>query len=174
MSGARRYPFPMNLQTVIAVIAAVAIAVLATQDLDAAGQDSAAEGNRLAFQSEAMILKMMQAQVMLEGLALGDYERIRTSAEELRRLSIDAQWGMGQSRDYGAYGEEFRTALNRIIEQTEAKNLEGATLHFNQVVMTCVQCHKAIRDRQRTASMWTGDRFSDATLSFGPAISIRH
>ena len=40
----------------------------------------------------------------------------------------------------------FDFACQELIRQSEAKNLEGATLAYVQLTTGCVQCHKVMRD----------------------------
>jgi hypothetical protein len=48
-------------------------------------------------------------------------------------------------------GEEFRSALDRIVLSAEKQNIDGAALNYVQVVLTCVQCHKIVREGEQFA-----------------------
>jgi cytochrome c556 len=37
-------------------------------------------------------------------------------------------------------------SLDEIIRQANQDNLEGVTLGFNQLTVSCVQCHKHLRE----------------------------
>lgn len=101
--------------------------------------------------------KLNHAQRLLEALSIGDYMRIQSSAEELQRISLEARWTQPQSPQYAEYGEYFRSALERIVSSAEDQNIDAAALNYVQVVLTCVQCHKVVREGQELASLEDAD-----------------
>ncbi len=101
--------------------------------------------------SVAMAQKMEASKQLLEGIALRDFSVITDSAESLRKISLEAQWIEGDSRLYGEHGKAFRAGLAAVTDAAESENLEGVTLQYMQVVMSCVQCHEAVRENQQIA-----------------------
>lgn len=97
--------------------------------------------------------KLRHSQKLLEALSIGDFQRIASSAEELQRISLEARWRQPQAPAYSDYGDEFRRALERVVRASEDQNIDGAALNFVQVILTCVQCHKVVRDGQQIASV---------------------
>lgn len=100
---------------------------------------------------ELMRMKLEQAKILLESLALEDYERIGTSSERLKEISIQAQWTQPHSERFGIFGDEFRTALTRMGDNALEKNLDGVTLNFMQMVASCVECHEVVREGEMVA-----------------------
>lgn len=123
-------------------------AVLASM---AAGSVLSGAGSAQTDRADLMKQKLTDAQALLEGLALEDFEKIEQSAKQLNQLSIEAQWVEAYSPLYGKFGTEFRNAADRIVESAKERNLEGATLNYVQLVMVCVHCHKAIRGAEDLA-----------------------
>lgn len=106
-----------------------------------------------ADQKTLMKRKLNESKTLLEGLALEDYEKIAESANQLNLISMEAQWTELLSPRYGEFGAEFRRAVDRVKDMAEKENLDGATLNFMNVIMTCVQCHNAVRGEENIASL---------------------
>jgi hypothetical protein len=95
--------------------------------------------------------KLVHAQQLLSALAIGDFEDMKAQAKELQRISLEARWSQPQSPAYGEYGDDFRSSLERLAASADKQNIDGAALNYVQVVLTCVQCHKVVREGQQTA-----------------------
>lgn len=117
----------------------------------AAGLMLSGTGRAQTDRAELMKQKLNDAQNLLEGLALEDYELIEQSAKQLNQLSIEAQWTDAYSPLYGKFGTEFRSATDRIIMSAKERNVDGAALNYVQMVMVCMHCHKAIRGAEDMA-----------------------
>ena len=52
----------------------------------------------------------------------------------------------GQTPGYRTQLEIFLDANKEIVKQAEQDNLEGSTLAFTQLTMSCVNCHKHLRE----------------------------
>lgn len=104
----------------------------------------------------AMKRKLETAQELLAGIARSDFPLIQRSAERLERLSIDAQWSHIEDPEYGDHGAEFRATARRVASNASEKNIEGVTLNFMQMVMTCVECHRR--------------KIGEGDVAFGPAL----
>ncbi len=153
----------------IGIIGLLVLLAGATATWFAAGQAGAADRIQLAQDSsdELMQMKLEQSKILLEALTLEDYERIGTTSERLKDISNQARWTQPHSERYGIYGDEFRTTLTRMGDNALAKNLDGVTLNFMQMVATCVECHKVVRGAEQIAlAPGFGDtaRFFDAQL----------
>lgn len=95
--------------------------------------------------------KLAHAQGLLEGLSLGQFEKIAADAQALSLLSREAEWQVLQTEDYLHYSGEFRRAAEAIRKAAEKKNLDAATLGYVTLTVKCVECHKYVRD-VRTAA----------------------
>jgi cytochrome c556 len=98
--------------------------------------------------------KLKTSQKLLEGIALADYDKITRSAEELIQLSKTAEWHVYQTPKYEMYSNEFRRAAENVIDKSKAKNIDGVTLSYFELTMSCVRCHTYVREvRDTTASV---------------------
>lgn len=93
-----------------------------------------------------MRLKLEPAKKILEGIALGDFQMIRVNSEQMRKLSLDADWMVMQTEQYNRHSKDFQSSLNLISRMCDESDLDGVTLAYMQMTMRCVQCHKMIRD----------------------------
>jgi hypothetical protein len=93
----------------------------------------------------AMQRKLTHAQSALEALALEDFTAIAENASKLHQISIEADWESIPNKDYGHHANKFRLAVSAMEEAANDRNLDSAAWHYMQVVVTCVECHKAVR-----------------------------
>jgi len=108
---------------------------------------------RAAAQKEVndlMKKKLEQSQKVLEGVALNDFDKIASAAGELMQISKQAEWRVLKTPQYEVHGNEFRKAAEAMIQNAKAKNLDGATLAYVDLTLTCVKCHKHVREVRMT------------------------
>jgi hypothetical protein len=136
--------------TRLAVIAAIAVALAAGH---APSQDRkqdpppAKKTDPKTAQAKLMIEKLKHAQTLLDGLATNDFTKITRSADELLLISKTAEFTSGRkTRDYQLHTNNFRRALEEITRKAKEKNLEGATLGYVDMTLTCVRCHQHTRE----------------------------
>ena len=68
--------------------------------------------------------------------------------EQLKKLSEAAEWEVPtipNATDYVALTTEFQRNCDDLLKQAKARNIDGATLSYLKLTMTCVQCHKFVR-----------------------------
>ena len=94
-----------------------------------------------------MALKLKEAQNLLEGLSLNDLAKVQKSAEELLRISKEAQFRkVLTTAKYEYHANTFQQAAEVVIEKAKAKNLDGATLGYLDMTRTCIKCHQYTRE----------------------------
>jgi hypothetical protein len=120
------------------VIAAVGLAIFSWL---APGGMSQQQGNLKDF----MRVKLRHSQKVMEGLVLEDYAEIAKNAQEMSLLSLAATWQVFETPEYVEYSRKFRNAADALSDAARDKNLDRATLAFNQVTTKCVECHKYVR-----------------------------
>jgi cytochrome c556 len=98
-----------------------------------------------------MVEKLKNSQGLLEGLANNDFDKIQKSAEELMRISKAAEWTVHKTPQYEVQTNNFRRAAETIIQKSKAKNLDGATLAYVDMTLTCVRCHQHCREVRDTS-----------------------
>lgn len=92
-----------------------------------------------------MQLKLEPAKQILEGIALEDFEKIQSSAQRMRNLTLDEKWMTIQTPEYQDLSKDFQRAINKVSESAKARNIDGVTLGYVQMTLYCVQCHRSLR-----------------------------
>ena len=136
---------------------AVALTTLAGWRVATAQQEAQADIDM------AMQEKLNEAQRLLAALSVEDFDQMKESANTLVRISLQAMWAKPDSPTYGNLGVRFRENANSIADMAEAENLDGATLHYLSLVMTCVECHKLVRGVEEIAWLQGSDLFAPAS-----------
>lgn len=109
---------------------------------------------RLPAGHELMRAKLKHAQAVLEGLALGDFKMISSGADELAKLSQAVEFLTAyKSREYEVQITLFRRSAETMSQKAQAHNLDGVTLAYVDMTMTCLKCHQHTRDPKRDARM---------------------
>ena len=89
--------------------------------------------------------KLEHSQAILRGLAMGDFEDVKYNAGRLKVLNRVEGFVRRRNPDYRSHLNTFSRVSAEIERQAEKENIEGATLAFNQLTVSCVQCHKSLR-----------------------------
>jgi hypothetical protein len=99
---------------------------------------------------QLMKKKLQYAQKVLEGIALNDYDQIAKNAEDLTQLSKAVEWRVYRSPKYEIHSNEFRRSTEALVEAARVKNVDAAALAYVDLTLTCVRCHKHVRDVRHT------------------------
>lgn len=126
----------------IALLGVLAVCLLLPQS----GQTQDAELSSPVDFEALMQRKLHSSQSLIKGLALEDYELISREAQQLQLLSLDAGWNVLQSEDYARISGEFRQAAKKIGQAGKEKNLDAAGLGYFQLTMSCIDCHRHVRN----------------------------
>lgn len=96
--------------------------------------------------AELMRKKLKHSQGVLEGVALNDFDKIADNADQLITISQQAEWVVVKSPQYELFSNQFRRSAEGLVKNAKAKNLDGAALDYVDMTMTCVKCHKYVRE----------------------------
>src|SRR5262245_33965480 len=99
---------------------------------------------------EIMRRKLDHSQKVLAGVALDDFDQISKNAAELVVLSNKLEWNVLKTPQYELHSNEFRRSLESLIKNAEKKNLDAAALAYVDMTLTCVRCHKYVREVRMT------------------------
>jgi len=102
--------------------------------------------------AEVMREKLGLSQQLLKGLALQDFTSMRAGADRLVKLSQASGWTARQAPEYELFTTEFRRAAAEMSRAAADKNIDGATLAYTQMTVSCVSCHKYLRDGRAPAT----------------------
>jgi hypothetical protein len=96
--------------------------------------------------AKIMAEKLKSSQLLLEGLALSDFDKITKSAERLIQLTKTEEWMVHKTPRYEVHSNEFRRAAEVIVQKAQAKNIDGVAYAYLDLTMTCVRCHQYVRE----------------------------
>jgi hypothetical protein len=92
--------------------------------------------------------KLQRAQKVLEGVAVKDFDLITKNAQELIEISKEAQWRVLKTNAYEMYSKDFRRNAEALIANAKDQNLDAAALSYVDLTLTCVKCHKHVREER--------------------------
>ena len=96
-----------------------------------------------------MTLKLNYSQSILSGLAKADFDVIGGNARSMNALTQIERWVRRSELGYQTQLKIFRFANEELIRLADEENLEGTALAFSQLTLSCVNCHKQIRTREK-------------------------
>ena len=99
---------------------------------------------------ELMRRKLQHSQKVLEGVAVGDFKMIEKNAEELLEISKQISWKVLNTPAYELHTNAFRRSAETLVKNAREKNLDAAALTYVDLTLTCVKCHKHVRDERMT------------------------
>lgn len=105
--------------------------------------------------------KMEYAQSILRGLASADFASISESAKQMRVLNRVEGFIRKRNPDYRTQLLTFERTCEQLVRQAKDENLEGVTLAFNQLTVSCVRCHQTLRSPEIHHSSVPNSQHSD-------------
>ena len=93
-----------------------------------------------------MKAKIGLSQEILRGLTEGDFDKIKNNAAGLNLVHFFEGFVPKKGDAYRQQVAAFSMANKELIRQSEEKNIYGATLAYNQLTVSCVQCHMIVRN----------------------------
>ena len=112
----------------------------------AQAQDAKQPGNKKIAMKAFMRTKLESSQSVLEGLAVEDFDLIAKGAKKLNATSAAAEFMVVDDPLYTQYAAEFRSIIDKMGKAAKEKRLDGATLAYMDMTMSCVECHKYVRN----------------------------
>ena len=89
--------------------------------------------------------KLSASQNILAGLTKEDYKAIEKNAQSMLVVGYLEKWVRSDIPGYQRMLKDFEYANKALKLAAREKNLDGATIGYIQLTMSCVQCHKLIR-----------------------------
>ena len=97
-----------------------------------------------------MSQKLDYAKQILESLTSGDFDSLAQAAEKMQFVGKIEGFVRNRNPDYATQLRMFELANQELVRQAERRNIEGATLAFNQLTSSCVACHVQIREEGKS------------------------
>ena len=98
---------------------------------------------------ELMRQKLDHAQALPGAVVLGDHAQVERIAGELVLLSEASTWSPLQTPQYLHHAANFREAARSLAEEARARDIDGVSLAYMEMTLSCVQCHKHVRGARR-------------------------
>jgi hypothetical protein len=93
-----------------------------------------------------MHAKQQATHNILTGLTEGNFDKIRKNAEAMSLLDYLEGYARADVPGYKRQLSTFDSANRELIRQAREKNIEGATLAYTQLTISCIRCHQIVRD----------------------------
>lgn len=131
-------------------IAAFALALFAAAAVapPSAGDDKPKVDPKPDTKAEVMKKKLALAQKILDGLAMEDFDKIKSGADDLVTVRQQAAFMLSKTAKYEMHANDFLTHLETIQKAAKKKNVEAAALGYVEMTLTCVRCHQYVRDEK--------------------------
>jgi hypothetical protein len=101
---------------------------------------------------ELMQKKLAASQKVLEGVATNDFDKIGKQADELTAISKQVEWRVIKTPQYELYSNDFRRTADDLAKSAKEKNIDAAALKYVELTLTCVRCHKYVRETRMTST----------------------
>jgi hypothetical protein len=108
----------------------------------------AADETQRASRTTTQVLmrdKLTYANQALEALVVEDFDKLAKSADMMRIISRAASWYVLGSDEYKRYSRNFQEQAADLERHAKDKNLDAANLDYVRISLTCVECHKYVR-----------------------------
>ena len=108
------------------------------------------DGERLKLptRKETMALKLKSTHAILEGIALNDFDKIQIASKELVATSRVADFlNAYKGPEYQFHIQTFRRPAEAISKKAKEKNIDGVMVAYNDLTLSCLKCHQAMRDK---------------------------
>ncbi|MHC5539828.1 hypothetical protein ACYOEI_16540 [Singulisphaera rosea] len=142
----------MKNGTSVLLVAALALPIVFTRGLGARAQGRDAREDQVADvpQDKSSIWmkhKLDASQKILEGMTRADYKQIEKNARSMKVMAYLEGYFRADMPGYKAQLHAFENANEAIVRAAQEKNLDGATIAYTQLTISCVSCHKLVRDK---------------------------
>jgi hypothetical protein len=104
----------------------------------------------LPNEAQVMQVKLKRFQALLEAITKEDYKAMEENATSLARITeMTAFLRAYKTEEYEVQARAFKRAASTLAAKAEDKNLDGATLAYLDMTLSCVKCHNHFRGRKR-------------------------
>lgn len=90
--------------------------------------------------------KLAATQNILSALTKEDYETIQANANSMIAVGYLEKFVRADAPGYRELMGDFEYANKSLVLAAKNRNLDGATVAFLQLNISCVNCHKIVRD----------------------------
>jgi cytochrome c556 len=104
----------------------------------------------LPSEAQIMQVKLKRAHALLEALTKEDYKTLEENANSLVRISDGTEFLTAyKTAEYQFQAQVFKRNAETLATKARAKHLDGATLAYVELTLSCVKCHNTFRGKKR-------------------------
>jgi cytochrome c556 len=134
----------------VALVGALALAAPHGAAQNPAAPKEQKDQPNLPNEAQVMQVKLKRAQTILEALAKEDFKSLEDAAGALVRISRATEFLRAyKTADYEFQARMFQKSADTLAAKSKEKNLDGATLAYVEMTMSCVNCHNSFRGKKR-------------------------
>lgn len=98
---------------------------------------------------EAMAMKLKQSQVILEGIALNNFDKIKAATDDLVTVCDYNEFlNAYKGEEYRFQMKTFRRSVESMAQKAKDKNMDGVAIAYQDMTQSCLKCHQAMRDNR--------------------------
>ncbi len=109
---------------------------------DSHGESGDPNAKPLSFWMKA---KLEYSTAILQGMAMADFEAVKSNAEKMRLLNRVEGFVRRRNPDYSRQMDNFEQVTKDLVRQAELQNVDGIALEFSRLSLSCVRCHQVLR-----------------------------
>jgi hypothetical protein len=94
--------------------------------------------------------KLRFSQEIFAGIARTDLVAVAAASRQMNALNWFEQITRGDDEEYQRHLKSYQVAGRKLQKKADAKDLDGATLAFMELTLSCVNCHKNVREHDAT------------------------
>ena len=103
----------------------------------------------LPKEAQVMQAKLIHAQGLMAALVKEDYKMLEEHAASLVSIAKASEFLRAyKTEEYEFQTRAFQRSAQTIVEKAQAKNIDGATLAFLDMNISCVACHNHFRGKK--------------------------
>lgn len=92
-----------------------------------------------------MAQKLAASQSILAAITTEDFSMLEKNADVLLALAKQ-EWLESPTPEYRAHLKDFWLTLEGLSDKARGKNIDGATLGYVHMTLSCVKCHRYLRN----------------------------
>jgi hypothetical protein len=141
--------FSMSLKRTLLVAVVGMLALTGTHGIGQVPKEKV-EPPSLPNEAQVMQVKLKRAQAVLEALAKEDFKSLEENANSLARISRATEFLRAyKTEEYEFQARTFQRSADMLAAKAKEKSLDGATLAYMDMTMSCVACHNHFRGKKR-------------------------
>lgn len=105
----------------------------------------AAPHGQTAATSRVMREKMAHSQQVLRAIMVSDLDQLAMESAALVRLTKDDGWQVLTSPEYLRQSARFVEAVEDLVADAKARDLDSAAVSYTTMTMRCYQCHRYLK-----------------------------